>query len=102
MVRQYLWGIINAIVAGVSNAMAGAKNARIQRIKNMACAYRNRKRFRMAILFHLRRLESDAENPEILRDIAHTEPGSAKKRTGIEHQKGRNRSKLQVFRGARK
>lgn len=53
MVRQYLWGIINAIVAGVSNAMAEAKNARIQRIKNMACGYRNRKRFRMAILFHL-------------------------------------------------
>lgn len=53
MVRQYLWGIINAIIAGVSNAMAEAKNARIQRIKNMACGYRNRKRFRMAILFHL-------------------------------------------------
>ena len=53
MVRQYFWGIINAIVAGVSNAMAEAKNARIQRIKNMACGFRNRKRFRMAILFHL-------------------------------------------------
>ena len=53
MVRQYLWGILNAIVAGVSNAMAEAKNARIQRIKNMACGFRNRKRFRMAILFHL-------------------------------------------------
>jgi len=53
MVREYLWGIVNAIIAGVSNAMAEAKNARIQRIKNMACGYRNRKRFRMAILFHL-------------------------------------------------
>jgi transposase len=53
MVRLYLWGIINAVIAGVSNAMAEAKNARIQRIKNMACGYRNRKRFRMAILFHL-------------------------------------------------
>jgi transposase len=53
MVRQYFWGIMNAIIAGVSNAMAEAKNARIQRIKNMACGFRNRKRFRMAILFHL-------------------------------------------------
>ncbi len=53
MVRQYLWGIINAIIAGTSNAIAEAKNARIQRIKNMACGYRNRKRFKMAILFHL-------------------------------------------------
>jgi transposase len=53
MVREYLWGIINAICKGVSNAMVEAKNARIQRIKNMACGYRNRKRFKMAILFHL-------------------------------------------------
>lgn len=53
MVREYLWGIINAIIARVSNAMAEAKNARIQHIKNMACGYRNRNRFRMAILFHL-------------------------------------------------
>jgi transposase len=53
MVREYLWGILNAIIAGISNAMVEAKNARIQRIKNMACGYRNRKRFRMAILFHL-------------------------------------------------
>ncbi|MBM3495380.1 MAG: transposase [Armatimonadetes bacterium] len=30
-----------------------AKNARIQHIKNRACGYRNRKRFRVAILFHL-------------------------------------------------
>ena len=53
MVREYFWGILNAIIARVSNAMAEAKNARIQRIKNMACGYRNRERFRMAILFHL-------------------------------------------------
>jgi transposase len=53
MVRQYFWGIMNAIIARVSNAMAEAKNARIQRIKNMACGFRNRERFRMAILFHL-------------------------------------------------
>jgi len=53
MVREYFWGILNAIIARVSNAMAEAKNARIQRIKNMACGFRNRERFRMAILFHL-------------------------------------------------
>lgn len=53
MIRNYLWGIINAIIAKVSNAVAESKNARIQRIKKMACGFRNRKRFRMAILFHL-------------------------------------------------
>jgi transposase len=53
MVKNYLWGIINAIMAKTSNAVAESKNARIQRIKKMACGFRNRKRFRMAILFHL-------------------------------------------------
>jgi transposase len=53
MVKEYFWGILNAILAHVSNARSEAKNARIQHIKNRACGYRNRKRFRVAILFHL-------------------------------------------------
>jgi transposase len=53
MLRNYLWGVLNAIVARVSNAMLEAKSARIQWVKKMACGFRNRERFRMAILFHL-------------------------------------------------
>jgi transposase len=53
MIRRYLTGVLNAIMARVSNAMLEAKNARIQWVKKMACGFRNRKRFRMAILFHL-------------------------------------------------
>jgi transposase len=53
MLRRYLWGVLNAIAARVSNAMLEAKNARIQWVKKMACGFRNRERFRMAILFHL-------------------------------------------------
>ena len=53
MIKRYLWGILNAIVSCVSNAMAEAKNACIQRIKGMACGFRNRIRFKNAILFHL-------------------------------------------------
>lgn len=30
-------------------------NAKIQKIKSQACGYRNRQRFRNAIMFHLRR-----------------------------------------------
>jgi len=52
MVRQYLWGIINAIMHRVTNATAESINAAIQKIKAMACGYRNRARFRTAILFH--------------------------------------------------
>ena len=53
MLREYLWGVLNAIAARVSNAMLEAKNARIQWVKKMACGFRNRERFRLAILFHL-------------------------------------------------
>jgi transposase len=57
MVKNYLWGIINAIIEKVSNAVAESKNAQIQRIKKMACGFRNKKRFKMAILFHLGALD---------------------------------------------
>jgi len=52
-IREQLWGIVNAIVLRVTNARAEALNARIQWIKNQACGYRNRQRFKDAILFHL-------------------------------------------------
>jgi transposase len=40
-------------VLGATNAAAESMNARIQRIMTIACGYRNRERFRNAILFHL-------------------------------------------------
>ncbi len=52
MVRKHLWGILNAIIASVSNSLAECKNTRIQKIKSSACGFRNRDRFRRAILFH--------------------------------------------------
>ena len=53
MVRYYFWGIGNAIRMQINNSMLEAKNARIQRIKKIACGYRNKERFKNAILFHL-------------------------------------------------
>jgi transposase len=52
MVRYYLWGILNAIMRRVTNAIAESINATIQKIKARACGFRNRARFRTAILFH--------------------------------------------------
>lgn len=52
-IRKHLWGILNAIELGVTNAMSESMNSKIQRIKSRACGYRNRSRFRNAILFHL-------------------------------------------------
>jgi len=56
-VKNYLWGILNAVRLKMTDGMVEAKNARIQHIKNMACWFRNRNRFRNAILFHLGKLD---------------------------------------------
>jgi transposase len=53
MVRDHLEGIINAIVLRATNAGAESVNSKIQRVKRMACGFRNRERFRNAIYFHL-------------------------------------------------
>ena len=55
-IRNYFYGILNAIRLKVTNGMVESKNNSIQRIKRMACGFRNRNRFRNAILFHLGKL----------------------------------------------
>jgi transposase len=56
-IRNYFYGIMNAIRLKVTNGMVEAKNNSIQRIKRMACGFRNKNRFRNAILFHLGNLD---------------------------------------------
>jgi transposase len=53
MVEKHLNGIINAIVLMATNALGESMNAKIQKIKSQACGYRNRQRFRDAIMFRL-------------------------------------------------
>lgn len=57
MVKAHLWGILNAIVLRVTNAGAESVNAKVQWIKNTACGFRNRERFRNAIYFHCGKLD---------------------------------------------
>jgi len=52
-IECHLWGIINAVVTASTNAIGESLNARIQKIKAMACGFRNRARSRRAIPFHL-------------------------------------------------
>jgi len=52
-VRKHLDGIVNAVVLQATNALGESMNAKIQRVKSRACGYRNRARFRNAIMFHL-------------------------------------------------
>ena len=61
-IRNHLWGIINASMSGVTNAICESKNAVIQKIKSRACGYRNQDRFRNAILFHLGGLDMAPSN----------------------------------------
>ncbi len=57
MVKKHLWGILNAIVLNVTNAGAESLNAKVQWIKDTACGFRNRERFRNAIYFHCGKLD---------------------------------------------
>lgn len=57
MIQRHWDGVINAATSDVTNAMAESVNSHIQRIKKRACGFRNRERFRAAILFHLGRLD---------------------------------------------
>jgi transposase len=56
-IRNYFWGILNAIRLRSTNGTVEANNNSIQRIKRMACGFRNKERFKNAILFHLGKLE---------------------------------------------
>ena len=51
-IEKHLRGIINAILKDISNARQECLNARIQRIERNACGDRNRRSFRIAILFN--------------------------------------------------
>jgi len=68
MLKEHLWGIMNAIVLNVNNGHAESANARIQRIKARACGFRNRERFKAAIYFHCGGLDlmPDGVNQDLL------------------------------------
>ncbi len=68
MVLRHMLGIVNAIVHKVSNAVSESVNSRIQALKRRANGYRNRARFRDAIMFHLGGLDL------YQRQLIHTTP----------------------------
>ena len=63
LVREHLWGILNAIIAKASNAIAESRNAGIQKLKSRACGFRSRERFRRSILFHFGGLDLMPQRP---------------------------------------
>jgi len=61
MPKRHWDGVINAATTDATNAIAESINAKIQRIKRLACGYRNRTRFRNDIYFHLGGLDLSPE-----------------------------------------
>ena len=53
IIKEHLWGIINAIVLKVSNGPAEGLNSKIKMIKIRSRGFRNKQRFANAIYFHL-------------------------------------------------
>ena len=52
-VLKHFLGIINAVLLRATNAASESVNSRVQALKRRAHGYRNRARFRNAIMFHL-------------------------------------------------
>lgn len=52
-IKKHLFGILNAVRMKMDNAILESKNSIIQHIKRMACGFRNKTRFKTAIMFRL-------------------------------------------------
>jgi transposase len=52
-IKKHLFGILNAVRMKKDNAILESKNSIIQHIKRMSCGFRNKDRFKTAILFRL-------------------------------------------------
>lgn len=56
-IEEKLWGILNAMRFKTSNALAEAINGKVRQLKVRAMGYRNKERFKQAIMFHFGQLE---------------------------------------------
>ena len=55
--KSHYHGLMNAIEFGITNALAEGLNSKIESVKRMACGYKNKAHFRIAILFHCGKLD---------------------------------------------
>lgn len=53
IIKKHLWGILNAVVLDANNGHAESTNSKIKMIKVRSRGFRNKKRFKTAIYFHL-------------------------------------------------
>lgn len=55
--KRYLQGIIVAVLHDIPNSATDDLNSGIEVLKRSACGYRNKDKFRTAILFHCGKLD---------------------------------------------
>jgi len=53
MIKEHLWGILNAVILRATNGPAESINSRIKTLKIRSRGFRNKERFKTAIYFHL-------------------------------------------------
>lgn len=53
LIKEHLWGILNAVVLRATNGPAESINSRIKTLKIRSRGFRNKERFKTAIYFHL-------------------------------------------------
>ena len=56
-IRRHIANIVTYYQYPITNAMSEGLNSQIQKIKSMACGFRNIERFKTAIYFHCGGLE---------------------------------------------
>jgi transposase len=56
-IRRYFYGILNAIRLKENNSMLEAANSVIQRVKKVACGFRDKTRFSTSVMFRLGKLD---------------------------------------------
>ena len=61
--KKHLWMIINAIRHNANSGNAESNNSRIQKVKKMACGFRNTENFKTAVYFHLGGLDLQPHMP---------------------------------------
>ena len=69
-IQRHLDNILTYLVHGITNALSEALNAHIEKVKRMACGYRNREHFKMAIYFHCGGLDLYPKSPALSTTIS--------------------------------
>jgi len=73
-IKRHLDNILTYLKHRITNALSEALNAQVEKIKRMACGYRNREHYRTAIYFHCGGLDLNSGTKPQHLGGAHSKP----------------------------